>query len=283
MGRSGETHYRGYPQPVGEHLKYLVFARGDPLAALAWLRQRGATLPGGHTQEPVEGASGRAARNYRLAGSAPRLGSQTGRHARRHRTVHSLSQRRSRGQRAGHVGPAVGPFENRVEPNPHEPAPRAGGGPGKSRAADRTLVGQISSGRWRVDRTLEKDEGAHACGLAITERAEKLAWSRLVHGAYLLRTNHPGGQPGGDLAVVYYEPGWIYVTYLPTLRLIKAVQPAFFGLSAGTNCQLRVSGDLNSWTNQGAPFIATNSSMVYPQYWDVDDWNQLFFRLQISP
>lgn len=29
-------HYLGYTQPVGEHLKYLVYARGQPVAALAW-------------------------------------------------------------------------------------------------------------------------------------------------------------------------------------------------------------------------------------------------------
>jgi len=29
-------HYLGYTQPVGEHLKYLVFARGRPVACLAW-------------------------------------------------------------------------------------------------------------------------------------------------------------------------------------------------------------------------------------------------------
>jgi len=29
-------HYLGYEQPVGEHLKYLVWAQGRPLAALAW-------------------------------------------------------------------------------------------------------------------------------------------------------------------------------------------------------------------------------------------------------
>ncbi|MGH8532423.1 MAG: DUF4338 domain-containing protein [Gammaproteobacteria bacterium] len=29
-------HYLGYSQPVGEHLKYLVYARGRPLACLAW-------------------------------------------------------------------------------------------------------------------------------------------------------------------------------------------------------------------------------------------------------
>jgi len=27
----------------------------------------------------------------------------------------------------------------------------------------------------------------------------------------------------------------------------------------------------------------TNTSMIYPQYWDVEDWNQLFFRLQVTP
>jgi hypothetical protein len=29
-------HYLGYTQPVGEHLKYLVFARGRPVACVAW-------------------------------------------------------------------------------------------------------------------------------------------------------------------------------------------------------------------------------------------------------
>jgi hypothetical protein len=31
-----EHHYLGYEQPVGEHLKYLVRARGRPVACLAW-------------------------------------------------------------------------------------------------------------------------------------------------------------------------------------------------------------------------------------------------------
>ena len=29
-------HYLGYSQPVGEHLKYLVFSQGRPIAAFAW-------------------------------------------------------------------------------------------------------------------------------------------------------------------------------------------------------------------------------------------------------
>lgn len=31
-----QHHYLGYSQPVGEHLKYLVFARGRPIACAAW-------------------------------------------------------------------------------------------------------------------------------------------------------------------------------------------------------------------------------------------------------
>jgi hypothetical protein len=69
----------------------------------------------------------------------------------------------------------------------------------------------------------------------------------------------------------------------PQLSVIKAVKPSFSTLWLGTNYQLQVSGDLNTWTNQGSPFTATNTSMDYPQYWDVDNWNKLFFRLQVTP
>src|SRR3954463_9056302 len=31
-----EHHYLGYEQPVGEHLKYLVWAQGRAVAGLAW-------------------------------------------------------------------------------------------------------------------------------------------------------------------------------------------------------------------------------------------------------
>jgi len=68
----------------------------------------------------------------------------------------------------------------------------------------------------------------------------------------------------------------------PRIGLVKAVKPVFDNLSFGTIYQLQVSSDLNVWTNSGAPFTATNKSMIYPQYWDVDNWTQLSFRLQIS-
>jgi hypothetical protein len=76
---------------------------------------------------------------------------------------------------------------------------------------------------------------------------------------------------------------------LPQVGLAKvfqptfAVQPTFANLILGTNYQLQVSGDLNTWTNQGSALTATSSSIVYPQYFNVDTWNKLFFRLQVAP
>ncbi len=70
---------------------------------------------------------------------------------------------------------------------------------------------------------------------------------------------------------------------MPTTSLVKAVRPSFSNLTTGLNYQLQVSGDLNVWTNQGSAFTATNSTMAYPEYWDVDNWSCLFFRLQVSP
>jgi hypothetical protein len=35
-GLMQQYHYLGYTQPVGEHIKYLIYASGRPLAAMAW-------------------------------------------------------------------------------------------------------------------------------------------------------------------------------------------------------------------------------------------------------
>jgi photosystem II stability/assembly factor-like uncharacterized protein len=89
------------------------------------------------------------------------------------------------------------------------------------------------------------------------------------------------GNGGVLLSSVY--GGGIWTTEFPvvgpTLSLLKAVEPQFSNLIIGENYQLQVSGNLTTWTNQGTPFIATNSIVTYPQYFNVSDWNQLFFRL----
>jgi len=69
----------------------------------------------------------------------------------------------------------------------------------------------------------------------------------------------------------------------PLVNLIKAVKPTFSNLSLGTNYQLQLSADLNTWTNHGPAFTATNSTAIFPEYWDVDRWNQLYFRLLTVP
>ena len=101
----------------------------------------------------------------------------------------------------------------------------------------------------------------------------------------------------GVVAYTYYAPlyeGDIWAdnfrivrgatgTIPPQTALAKAVKPTFSNLMVGTNYQLQVSADMSTWTNQGSAFTATNTSMIYPQYWDVDNWGKLFFRLQLAP
>jgi hypothetical protein len=80
-----------------------------------------------------------------------------------------------------------------------------------------------------------------------------------------------------EVAQLYaYEGG-------PVVALKKAVQPSFSNLLLGTSYQLQVSTDLNTWTNSGSPFSPTTNVMDYPQYFNVDNWNDLFFRLQTAP
>ncbi len=64
--------------------------------------------------------------------------------------------------------------------------------------------------------------------------------------------------------------------------LIKSVKPAFSNLNIGMIYQLQVSGDLSSWTNEGVPFTAAKTAMIYPLDWDVDNWGSLFFRLKLA-
>jgi hypothetical protein len=66
----------------------------------------------------------------------------------------------------------------------------------------------------------------------------------------------------------------------PIISVQKAVYLTSNNLWTGTNYQLQSTTDLINWTNQGSVFTATNSSWRSTNYWDVANWNQLFFRLQ---
>ena len=65
----------------------------------------------------------------------------------------------------------------------------------------------------------------------------------------------------------------------PNVHLIKQVKPAFSSLYLGSNYQMQLSSDMTTWTNYGSPFNATNSTMVYPESFDLENWGNLFFRL----
>ncbi len=81
----------------------------------------------------------------------------------------------------------------------------------------------------------------------------------------------------GTPSIYIYSPlGW-------QIGLIKAVVPTFSDLLIGTNYQLQAASSLNTWSNQGSPFTATNPVMVYPQYFNVTNWDQLYFRLEVVP
>jgi hypothetical protein len=76
----------------------------------------------------------------------------------------------------------------------------------------------------------------------------------------------------------------LYLLEAPEIVSIqKAVYLTSPNLKVGTNYQVQVSTDLTNWTNVGDVFTATNSTWRSTNYWDVDDWSQLFFRFQVSP
>jgi hypothetical protein len=70
---------------------------------------------------------------------------------------------------------------------------------------------------------------------------------------------------------------------LPLINIQKAVYLTSTNLSVGYNYQVQASSDLINWTNQGSVFTATNSNWQSANYWNVSDWNQLFFQLQLVP
>ncbi len=64
-----------------------------------------------------------------------------------------------------------------------------------------------------------------------------------------------------------------------SIMIHKAVYVDSSNLTFGSNYQFQVSSDMVNWTNQGAPFTATDSYWRPTNYWDVENWNALFFRL----
>jgi len=68
----------------------------------------------------------------------------------------------------------------------------------------------------------------------------------------------------------------------PIINIQKAVYLTSTNLLAGLNYQVQASSDLINWTNQGSVFTATTNVWQSTNYWNVNDWNQLFFRVQLA-
>ena len=76
-----------------------------------------------------------------------------------------------------------------------------------------------------------------------------------------------------DVVVLGPAPAAILVE---TIRIVK---PVFSNLTLSASCQLQISSDLINWTNEGAAFVPTNTSMTLAQSFDMASRGQLFFRL----
>lgn len=77
------------------------------------------------------------------------------------------------------------------------------------------------------------------------------------------------------------EVAQLYTIESPeVLNVKRAVYLDSQNLKLGTNYQVQVSGNLTNWTNYGSAFTATTNTWRTTNYWDVDNWSQLYFRLQ---
>jgi transposase len=67
--------------------------------------------------------------------------------------------------------------------------------PGKIERRIGRWLGRFPAAERLLEVIVQRDAQGRACGLQITERAERTAWSQHAHGAYLLRTNCPEQDP----------------------------------------------------------------------------------------
>jgi len=93
----------------------------------------------------------------------------------------------------------------------------------------------------------------------------------------------------GNTGTIFGAPNWSTNTPLldvpiagpPALHIHKAVYLTFSGLQPGAQYQLQISTNpAGLWENQGESFTASGSSMTNLNFWTVEDWNHLYFRLQ---
>ena len=73
----------------------------------------------------------------------------------------------------------------------------------------------------------------------------------------------------------------LYELISPKVHFVKAFTLDYSDVSIGSNYQLQASSNLIDWTNWGVPFTANSMSYTNTiSYQRIDNWSQLFFRLQ---
>jgi len=72
---------------------------------------------------------------------------------------------------------------------------RPGQDPGKIERRIGRWLGRFPAAERLLEVVVQRDAQGRACGLQITERADRTAWAQHAHGAYLLRTNCPEKDP----------------------------------------------------------------------------------------
>jgi hypothetical protein len=120
--------------------------------------------------------------------------------------------------------------------------------------------------------TVDMSSGCSVCGLTLSGR-RPMDYSPAETTIFL-----------NNALRYYYAPPPPPIPIIGLTCASSAVWPTFSNLIVGTNYQLQVSTNLTgTFTDYGSAFAATNSSMVYPQYFDVANWSQLFLRVRTSP
>lgn len=164
---------------------------------------------------------------------------------------------------------------------------------------------------WSLERAQQTPVGRY-CQVVVTKAGTKVTMYLNSQIAVTGQVSDPNTQPGSTLwigwspredvlgnsvfhgviddiriynrALSSNEVAQLYaIESAPIVNVRKAVYLDSSNLWVGTNYQLQVSTDLKAWTNHGLPFTATNSSWRTTNYWDVSNWEELFFRLQVSP
>lgn len=103
-------------------------------------------------------------------------------------------------------------------------------------------------------------------------------WSDALYGVVDTVRIYNRALSAGEISALYAfesvpEPG-------PSVNIHRAVYLTATNLLVGKNYQVQTSTDLVNWTNSGPVFTATNTLWQPTNFWDIENWQHLNFRVQ---